>query len=194
MAPEMKAQIQEYLQGHTAALAGVADLASTLCEAGKLAARILQQGGSIWLAGNGGSAADALHIAGEMEGRFLVERPARPVHTLGANVSTLTAVANDYGFDRIFARQIEGWVGPEDLVWLFSTSGKSPNLLAAAEAARSKGSCVLGFLGKRGGPLKDLCDLSLVVPSDFTPWIQEAHITMGHIICQQVDQLLETSG
>ena len=116
-----------------------------------------------------------------------VERPARAVHTLGANSSTLTSVGNDYGFDEVFARQVRGFVRQADLLCLISTSGNSPNLLSAAEAAREKGTCVVGLLGKGGGPLAPLCDIAIVVPSDETQFVQEAHITIGHVLCALID-------
>lgn len=190
MADELSSIFKEHVAGHRALFARLHELEPPLAAAAKRVAGSLAAGGSVWLAGNGGSAADAQHIAAEMEGRLLVERPARAVHTLGANSSTLTSVGNDYGFEEVFARQVAGFVGQPDLLLLLSTSGTSPNLLRAAQAARRKRVPVIGFLGKGGGPLADLCEIALVVPSDDTPWIQEAHITLGHVLCKLVDHIL----
>lgn len=191
MAGEMSEILSAHLEGHRRLFERLDDLGPVLEESAGLIAGVLAAGGSVWMAGNGGSAADAQHIAAEMEGRYLTERPARAVHTLGANSSTLTSVGNDYGFDQVFARQVTGFMGEGDLLVLFSTSGNSPNLLAAAEAAREKGARVIGLLGKGGGPLLALCDLALVAPGEHTPWIQEAHIALGHVLCERVDQLME---
>jgi D-sedoheptulose 7-phosphate isomerase len=190
MAGKLNTILTGHLDGHRELFARLDALGPELVEAAQRVAGVLEAGGSVWLAGNGGSAADAQHIAAEMEGRFLVERPARAVHSLGVNVSTLSSVGNDYGFDAVFARQVAGFVKPDDLLILFSTSGKSPNLIEAAKAAEAKGLPVVGFLGKGGGPLADLCEIALVVPTDETAWIQEAHIALGHALCMLVDELL----
>jgi D-sedoheptulose 7-phosphate isomerase len=190
MAGELTALIAAHLAGHRALFAQLDALAVPIAAAAARIAAVLAAGGSVWLAGNGGSAADAQHIAAEMEGRLDSERPARAVHTLGANSSTLSSVGNDYGFAEVFARQVAGFVAPRDLLVLISTSGKSPNLLRAAEAARAKGVGVIGLLGKGGGPLAPLCELAIVVPADDTQWIQEAHITIGHLLCKLVDRQL----
>ncbi len=190
MAGEMNTRIRAHLDGHRELFARLDDLAGPLEEAAELVAGTLSAGGRVYLAGNGGSAADAQHIAAEMEGRYLVDRPARAVHTLGANTSTLSSIGNDDGFDRVFARQVEGFVNEGDLLILISTSGKSPNLLLAAEAARAKGVKLIGLLGKGGGPMLALCDLPLLVPSDHTPWIQEAHIALGHLLCELTDHIM----
>ena len=188
------AGILAHFEGHRRVVAQLDALAPAIAAAGQRLAATLAAGGSVWLAGNGGSAADAQHIAAEMEGRLIVERPARAVHTLGANSSTLTSVGNDYGFDEVFARQVRGFVRPADLLCLISTSGNSPNLLAAAEAARAKGTYRLGLLGKGGGPLLPLCDLAIVIPSDETQFVQEAHIMIGHVLCALIDERLAAAG
>ena len=190
MAESLRPLVQAHLEGHRELLARLDALGPALASAAQRLVDTLRGGGWVGGGGTGGSAADAQHIAAEMEGRLERERPARAVHTLGANSSTLTSVGNDYGFERVFARQVEGFLGPGDLLWLISTSGKSPNLLAAAGAARERGVHVLGLLGKGGGPLRELCDEAILVPSDETQWIQEAHITLGHILCKLVDELL----
>jgi D-sedoheptulose 7-phosphate isomerase len=139
--------------------------------------------GKLLICGNGGSAADAQHIAAELMGRFLAERPAYAAVALTTNSSTLTSVANDYGYEQIFARQIVGIGRPEDVLLVISTSGNSANCVQATAAAHRLGMRVFGFLGGDGGELRDLVDLALVVPSTVTPRIQEVHITMGHLLC-----------
>lgn len=145
-------------------------------------------GGQLLLCGNGGSAADSQHIAAELVGRFLVERPGYRAHALTVNTSILTAIANDYGFDHLFSRQVQAVAGQHDVLLVLSTSGNSTNCLRAVEAARAKGLRVHGFLGGSGGELLGLVDSALVAPSDRTPRIQEVHITMGHLLCR----ILET--
>ncbi len=193
MADKLSERVRAHLDGHRELFARLDDLVPDLEAVALRIAETLSAGGRVYLAGNGGSAADAQHIAAEMEGRYLVDRPARAVHTLGANTSTLSSIGNDDGFHRVYARQIEGFVGRSDLLILISTSGNSPNLLTAAESARAKGVPVIGLLGRGGGPLLSLCDQALVVPSDHTPWIQETHITFGHLICELVDALMDPS-
>jgi len=153
-------------------------------------ARALAAGHRFYVFGNGGSAADAQHIAGELVGRFMRERRALPVHALSTDTSVMTAIANDYGFDDVFARQVEGFVEKGDVVLAISTSGNSENVNRAAQCAREKGAIVLAFSGKGGGRLKDIADLCLVVPSDVSPRIQESHITAGHILCDLVERQL----
>jgi D-sedoheptulose 7-phosphate isomerase len=193
MAENLSKRVRAHLDGHRELFSRLDDLDSDVQAIAQNIAETLSAGGRVYLAGNGGSAADAQHIAAEMEGRYLVDRPARAVHTLGANTSTLTSIGNDDGYHRVYARQIEGFVGRSDLIILISTSGNSPNLLSAAESARAKGVPVIGLLGRGGGPLLSLCDKALVVPSDHTPWIQEAHITLGHLICELCDVLMGPS-
>jgi D-sedoheptulose 7-phosphate isomerase len=183
-------EIRRYLAGHQEVLGQLGSMVTETVAAAERIVSTLKGDGTVWLAGNGGSAADAQHIAAELEGRFLLERPARAVHLLTANLSTITSIGNDYGFDHIFARQVEGYLQPGDLLWVFSTSGQSPNLVRAVEAAKGRKIKVIGCLGKGGGVLRELCDLSLVVPADHTPWIQESHITLGHMICMLVDRLM----
>ncbi|MBM3214415.1 SIS domain-containing protein, partial [Candidatus Poribacteria bacterium] len=123
-------------------------------------------GGKTVFLGNGGSAADAQHLAGELVGRFLRERRALPAIALTANSSTVTAIANDYGYDDVFARQVEAWVEARDVLVAISTSGNSPNVLRAVEAARARGARAIGMTGRTGGKLAELCDIVLTVPSD----------------------------
>lgn len=147
-------------------------------------------GGKFLVCGNGGSAADSQHIVAELVGRFLAERPGYPALALTANTSTLTAVGNDYGYDHIFARQVQALGGPHDVLLVISTSGNSANCVLAVEAARKHGMKAHGFLGGSGGKLLPLVDGALVAPSDSTPKIQEVHITMGHLLCMILERWL----
>jgi D-sedoheptulose 7-phosphate isomerase len=153
----------------------------------------LQQGGKLLLCGNGGSAADAQHLATECMVRLQEERSPLPAIALTTDSSLLTAAGNDHGFETIFARQVAGLGRPGDILLALSTSGNSPNVILAVEEARRRGLRTLGMLGKGGGTLQPLVDLALVVPSYNTQRIQEVHITVGHIICGALEQkLLET--
>jgi D-sedoheptulose 7-phosphate isomerase len=143
----------------------------------------------IYFCGNGGSAADAQHLAAEFSGRFYTDRKALPAEALHCNTSYLTAVANDYSFDVVYSRLIEGIANEGDIVVGLSTSGNSANIVKAFEAARDKRVITVGFTGKDGGKMKSLSDFLLNVPSTDTPRIQESHIMLGHIICQMVEEL-----
>jgi D-sedoheptulose 7-phosphate isomerase len=156
----------------------------------KIVANALRDGGKLLLAGNGGSAGDAQHIAGELLSRFHYDRAPAAAIALTTDSSVLTAVANDYGYDRVFERQILGLGRPGDVLIAISTSGRSPNILRAIAAAREKRLTVLGLTGKTGGEMASLCDVCLYAPSDSTPLIQQIHITAGHIICGLVEQCL----
>ena len=145
------------------------------------------RGGKLLLCGNGGSAADAQHIAAELVGRFGRERPAWPALALTVNTSVLTAVANDYGFDEVFARQVAGLGGPDDVLLVISTSGDSPNCLRAVAVARERGLRVFGFLGGDGGKLAPLVDAAFTAPVAATPRVQELHIAMGHLLCELLE-------
>ena len=146
------------------------------------------QCGKLMVCGNGGSASDAQHIVAELVGRFEEERQAFAAMALTVNSSTMTAVSNDYGFDFAFARQVEGLGGENDILLVISTSGNSANCIKAVESARKKGIICFGFLGRDGGALLELLDGAVVVPSNNTPRIQELHITMGHLLCQILEQ------
>lgn len=152
-----------------------------------------QQAGQLLICGNGGSAADSQHIAAELVGRFLAERPGYRAEALTVNTSTLTAVGNDYGFDHIFSRQVQAKGRPGDVLLVISTSGNSANCILAVEEARRQGLAVHGFLGGTGGKLKPLLDGALVAPSASTPRIQEVHITMGHLLCMILERWQEGS-
>ncbi|PID80614.1 phosphoheptose isomerase [bacterium DOLJORAL78_65_58] len=147
-----------------------------------------QRGGKLMICGNGGSAADSQHIAAELVGRFKLDRPGYAALALTTNSSTLTAVANDYGYEQVFSRQVEGLGGPDDVLLVISTSGNSGNCIKAVEVARRIGMRVHGFLGGDGGKLLGMLDGALVPPSANTPRIQEIHITMGHLLCQILEE------
>jgi D-sedoheptulose 7-phosphate isomerase len=172
------------------------NLSDIIANAVQIILNAYKAGGKVLLIGNGGSAADAQHIAAELVGRFKLERIGLPAIALSTNTSILTALANDYGYDTVFSRQVEAIANDNDVLIAITTSGTSPNILKAVEMAHSKGVIVIGMTGARGGKLKDMADLTIVVPSDNTARIQEAHITIGHIICHLVENELfnESSG
>ncbi|PHS41743.1 MAG: phosphoheptose isomerase [Sulfurovum sp.] len=156
-------------------------------EASKLVSQTLLNGHKILLCGNGGSAADAQHIAAELSGRYKTERKGLPGIALTTDTSALTAIANDYGYDRIFDRQVEALAKEGDLLIGISTSGNSANVISALKRAQEMGCTTLGMSGRDGGMMNEVCTVNLVVPSSDTPRIQEMHILIGHIICQAVD-------
>ena len=150
----------------------------------------IQSGNKILFCGNGGSAADAQHLAAEFSGRFYIDRKALPAEALHCNTSYLTAVGNDYGYDFVYSRLIEGIGNEGDILVGISTSGNSKNILNAFTMARSLGMKVIAFTGESGGKMKECCDILLNIPSSDTPRIQEAHILIGHIICENVESIL----
>ena len=145
-------------------------------------------GNKLLVMGNGGSAADAQHFAAEIVSRFRMERPGLPAISLSTDTSIITAIGNDYGFERIFSRQVEALAAPGDAVIGISTSGNSPNVLKALEVARQAGCTTIGLLGKDGGSIKAVCDIPLIIPSNDTPRVQEGHITVIHILCDLIEQ------
>ena len=149
--------------------------------------KAFQNGNAVYFAGNGGSAADAQHLAAEFSGRFYKDRKALPSDALHCNSSYLTAVANDYSYDVIYARLLEGLAKPGDVLVGISTSGNSGNIVKAFEMAKTIGVTTIGFTGEKGGLMKDLGDYLINVPSNTTPRIQESHILVGHIICELVE-------
>lgn len=161
----------------------IADAAGIIIDAYRAEKKVL-------LIGNGGSAADAQHIAAELVGRFLVERKALPAIALTTDTSILTAVSNDYGYETVFSRQVEALGEAGDVLMAISTSGASSNILRAMETAHARGMKVIVLTGEKGKSLKEKADLVLIVPSEKTPRIQEAHITIGHIICYLVENEL----
>ena len=148
----------------------------------------LKNGKKVMICGNGGSAADAQHIAAELLGKFYLSRKALPAIALNTNVSVLTAVANDYSYDDVFSRQVEGLGKEGDILIGISTSGNSKNVINAIKKGKEMGIETIGFSGRNGGKMKELCDICICVPSDSTPRIQEAHITVGHVICEIVER------
>jgi D-sedoheptulose 7-phosphate isomerase len=170
----------------------LASCAPEIAEAAERVRAAFERGDKVLLFGNGGSAADALHIASEWVGRYGGERRALPAIALATSPPELTAVANDYGYERVFVRGIEAHGRPGDVAVALSTSGNSPNVLRGVEAARARGLFTLGLTGKGGGQLAGLVDLAIRVPSDETPRIQECHITIGHAICEVVDEAFRT--
>jgi D-sedoheptulose 7-phosphate isomerase len=150
--------------------------------------KAFQNGNAVYFAGNGGSAADAQHLAAEFSGRFYKDRKALPSDALHCNSSYLTAVANDYSYDVIYARLLEGLAKPGDVLVGISTSGNSGNIVKAFEMAKTIGVTTIGFTGQKGGKMKDLGDYLINVPSNTTPRIQESHILVGHIICELVEE------
>ena len=165
-----------------------ADLMGLVEEASKLCLETIEAGNKIIIAGNGGSAADAQHIAAEFVARFYFDRPAIAAIALTTDTSVLTAVANDYDYDYVFARQIEAMGAQGDVFIAISTSGNSANIIKAVEAAKNKKMKVIGLSGAAGGKLAGLSELALKIPSDDTPRIQESHILIGHIICAAVEE------
>lgn len=159
-------------------------------EAAFKTALALARGRKILLCGNGGSAADAQHIAAEFVNRFLLDRPPLPALALSTDTSILTAVGNDFGFDQIYAKQVQAMGQPEDVLIGISTSGNSANVLAALRVARQRGMITIGLTGQGGGLMPPLCDVLLTVPHASTPLVQEMHIAAGHLICMLVDHFL----
>ncbi|WEJ71902.1 D-sedoheptulose 7-phosphate isomerase [Pseudomonas sp. PSE14] len=164
-----------------------AALLSQVQEAANSITNAMRKGNKLLLAGNGGSAADAQHIAGEFVSRFAFDRPGLPAVALTTDTSILTAIGNDYGYEKLFARQVQALGQPGDVFMCYSTSGSSKNILLALEQAKSMGLTCVGLTGNKGGPMHDLCDHVLAVPSGSTPKIQEGHLILGHIICGIVE-------
>jgi len=185
-------RIRAALEG-LAALAGrvAAEQAEAIAAIAERYESTLRGGGTLFFAGNGGSAADAQHLATEYVVRYQTTRPAMRAVALTTDSSLLTACANDLGFDEVFARQVEALADPGDLLVLHSTSGESPNVIRAAQSAKARGVGVVAFLGKGGGQLKDIADLTIVVPGDDTARIQELHLAIEHVICDLVEDRLK---
>lgn len=161
---------------------------NAVTDAANAMTKCLRSGNKVLFFGNGGSAADAQHLAAEFSGRFLLERPSLSGWALTTNTSAITAIANDYSFEDIFARQIAGMASNGDVAFAISTSGNSTNVLKAVAVARDKGVVSIGLTGGRAGKLHDVVDHCIRVPSDETPRIQEAHILTGHILCELIEQ------
>nr|WP_315738940.1 MULTISPECIES: D-sedoheptulose 7-phosphate isomerase [unclassified Bradyrhizobium] len=185
--------IANHLARSRAAMERAADDAAMLASARRIAARIiaaLRGGHKLLIVGNGGSAADAQHIAAEIVGRYKQERPAYAAIALTTDTSALTAIGNDYGFDHVFARQVEGLGTPGDVLLAISTSGRSPSILNALRKARERGLVTVGFTGAKGLAMGESCDEMLVAPSDDTPLIQQIHLATAHGICEVIEAAL----
>jgi D-sedoheptulose 7-phosphate isomerase len=185
--------IATHLEASLAALQRATSDAALLDAARKIAAAIiaaLRSSNRLLIVGNGGSAADAQHIAAEIVGRYKQDRLGYAALALTTDTSALTSIANDYGFEQIFSRQVEGLGNRGDVLLALSTSGKSPNILAALRLARERGLVTIGFTGTRGENLRALCDHLLVAPSDDTPVIQQIHLAVAHGICDEVEQAM----
>ena len=184
------AAISNHLSASADALRETAGSAETLAAMAGVMADALSSGHKVLLCGNGGSAADAQHMATELVARYKRNRPALPAMALGSDVTYLTAMGNDVGFETVFARQVEAFGQAGDVLWAFSTSGSSANVLAAVAAARCAGMITVGFTGAGGHKLADAVDHCLMVPSDDTPLIQEVHTAAAHAICDLLEQAL----
>lgn len=180
-------KIQNTIAEHQAIFAKLEDLIPIISQVADELRACLKRGGKILLMGNGGSAADSQHIAAEIVGRYKKERRGLAAIALTTDSSIITSIANDYGYDYIFARQIEGLCCPKDVVIGITTSGNSKNVVAAIEEANNLGAITIGLTGGSGGKLKELCDFNLVMPSSDTPRIQEAHIFVGHVLCDLLE-------
>ena len=184
------ATIQNAFTDHSAAIRYLRNSTELLQRMAELLTDCLANGHKVLIFGNGGSAADAQHIAGELLGRFHRERPAFAALALSTDTSTITAIANDYTFDQIFARQVQGLIRPGDLAWALTTSGNSPNVLLALQAAKELGAKTIAFSGGDGGKVAQLADLCLAIPAKLSPRIQEAHQLAYHILCDLVETAL----
>ena len=180
--------IQNELEAHKVTLERVmVELAPSVESGVKMLIDTLKRSKKILFCGNGGSAADAQHLAAELSGRYRSERRALAGIALTTDTSALTAIGNDYGFDRIFDRQVEALAQDGDLLLALSTSGNSENIINAIKRAKELGCSTIGLSGKDGGTMSQLCDINIIIPSDETPRIQEMHILIGHIFCQAID-------
>lgn len=189
----MHNMIQKEFNSHQETMKKVinSDMAEMVQKAAVMAVSTLKNGNKILLCGNGGSAADAQHIAAELTGRYKSERKGLPAIALSTDTSALTAISNDYGYDRVFDRQVEALANKGDMIIGISTSGNSHNVLNALKMANNLDCMTLGLSGRNGGAMNDVCDINLIVPSDDTPRIQEMHILFGHIICQAIDDAFQ---
>jgi D-sedoheptulose 7-phosphate isomerase len=184
-----KQLISQTLDAHERLLAQLRrNAAETIAAAARMITDALKNGGTVYICGNGGSAADAQHIAGELVGRFTRERKALAAVALSTDTSVLTSIANDYAYEKVFARQVEALVRKGDVLWAFSTSGTSANVIAAAKLAKEKGAHILAFTGRADTTLEQLADICLCADSESTARSQEIHQLAYHIICDLVEQ------
>ena len=183
--------IQNELQSHLETINKViGTMEDDIATASKMVVAALKNGNKVLLCGNGGSAADAQHIAAELTGRYKSERRGLPAIALTTDTSALTAIGNDYGYNRVFDRQTEALANSGDVIIGISTSGNSNNVVSALKLGQELGCKTIGLTGRDGGAMNKVCDINLVVPSDNTPRIQEMHILIGHTICQIIDNEL----
>jgi len=180
--------IESELQAHKDVIEKTVEvLVPSIQRATEMVTSVLKSGNKVLICGNGGSAADSQHIAAELTGRYKSKRRGLPAIALTTDTSALTAIGNDFGFDEVFARQVEALAMDGDLLLAISTSGNSANVVSAIKSARESGCMVLGFSGNGGGVMNEMCDLNIIIPSTDTPRIQEMHMLIAHIICQGVD-------
>ncbi len=182
--------VVERLSETARVLEATREVAPQVVAAAEAIVQCYRLGGTLLLCGNGGSAADAQHLAGELVGRFLMERTAWPALALHTNTSVLTAVANDYGAEFVFSRQVEAMGRRGDVLWSISTSGRSRNCVEAMQMAKRRGLTNIALVGGKGGEMKGLADIAIVVPASLTPRVQEAHIAVGHIVCELVERAM----
>jgi len=186
----MQERIETTLRDAAAVHEALTEQSERIAEIAQGIVDVFRAGGSLYLMGNGGSAADCQHMAGELVGRFLMERAPLPCLALTTDTSILTAVGNDYGFDEVFAKQVAAFVREGDAVMGLSTSGNAANVNAAMDEARRRGALTIGLTGRDGGALAGQCDLALIVQAQETPRIQEAHATVIHILCDLIERAL----
>ena len=170
------------------------ELLKTILQVGEVLVEVYKNGNKLLIAGNGGSAADAQHIAGELVSKFYFDRPALPAIALTTDTSIITAIGNDYGYEKLFSRQIEANGVKGDVFLGISTSGNSKNVIEGLKIAKEKGLITIGLTGESGGKMKNLCDYCICVPSNETPRIQESHILIGHILCSIIEEAMFGKG
>lgn len=184
----MPDSLADQIADHQRVIASLAEQVSLLERMAGVIVEALRAGGTVYTLGNGGSAADAQHIAAELVGRFKRNRRALRAVALTTDTSALTAISNDYGYEFVFARQVEALVSKGDVVWALSVSGRSPNVLEALRTARQRGATCIGFTGTSGQALSDLCDHCLMVDHDQSDRVQEAHLLAYHLICDGIER------
>src|SRR3989339_1553642 len=185
----MEQRIKDYIKKHSAAVEKLAANSGNIQKAAEQVINCFHQGGKILLCGNGGSAADCQHIAGEFLGRFRKNRQPLPAVALNTDTSVITCIANDYSFEEIFSRPVEALGQKGDILWAFSTSGSSPNIIKAAEKAKDKGMKILAFTGKANSKLESMADVCICASLDLTCIAQEMHQIAYHLICEMVDEM-----
>ena len=189
MSEDIRKHVAEAIETHKSMVAEFEQRGiETIAAIAEATVRALEQDGTVYLCGNGGSAADAQHVAGELVGRFRRERKALAAVALSTDTSVVTCIANDYSYEKVFARQVEALVRKADILWAFSTSGASANVIAAAEAAKKKGACVVAFTGRSNSKLEQIAEICFCAESESTARSQEIHQLAYHIICDLIDR------